>query len=120
MAFALITGASKGIGKAIAHKLAASGYNLLLVARNEDLLQQVAAELMQAHPVKAHYRAVDLSLPHAAQDVFNWCAAGQYDVAMIVNNAGYGLSGKFETYALSAHLQMMQVNMNAVVELTYL
>lgn len=120
MSFALITGASKGIGKSIAAQLASKGYNLVLVARNETLLQSVALELHKQYNVTVNIAAMDLGKEGAAQELFDWCQSKNYDISVLINNAGYGLSGKFETYALSAHLQMMQVNMNAVVELTYL
>ncbi|MER3471216.1 MAG: NAD(P)-dependent oxidoreductase [Chitinophagaceae bacterium] len=120
MSLALITGASKGIGKAIAFQLAAKGNNLLLVARNEQLLQSVAEEIKKVYPIAVDYFAIDLSQQGAAKKIFDWCQQKRYTVSILVNNAGYGLSGKFETYSLTDHLQMMQVNMNAVVELTHL
>lgn len=120
MSLALITGASKGIGKAIAFQLAAKGNNLLLVARNEQLLQSVAEEIKKVYPIAVDCFAIDLSQQGAAKKIFDWCQQKRYAVSILVNNAGYGLSGKFETYSLTDHLQMMQVNMNAVVELTHL
>jgi len=120
MSYALITGASQGIGKAIAQELAARKINLLLVARNEAALRTLAENLRQQHGVEAYYHAADLSLPGAATLVADWCRNGGYSIRYLVNNAGYGLSGAFEDYPLDAHRNMMQVNMNAVVELTYL
>lgn len=120
MGVALITGASKGIGKAIAFQLAAKGYDVLLVARNENLLQSVAEEIRSKHKVSVDYFAIDLALGGAAQQLHEWVKTRNYPVSVLVNNAGYGLSGKFDTYSLPDHLQMMQVNMNAVVELTHL
>jgi short-subunit dehydrogenase len=120
MAYALITGASKGIGKAIAFQLAAKGNDLILVARSEQLLQAVAEEIKKAHKVSVDFFAIDLAEQGAAQKLYNWCSEKGYSISVLVNNAGYGLSGKFDTYSLSDHLQMMQVNINAVVELTHL
>ncbi len=122
MEYALITGASKGIGRAIAEELAVRGYNLLLVARSGDLLRQVAGEITSRYTVKAEWLALDLSAPDAPQNVYEWCVDRQrvYDVKVLVNNAGYGLSGPFEKYTLAEHLNMMQLNMSTLVSLTSL
>lgn len=120
MDYALITGASKGIGKAIAEELAARGFNILLVARSGDLLQQVTGEITSRYRIKADYLALDLSAAGAGQQVFDWCRDKQYSVRVLVNNAGYGLSGPFEKYPLSDHLNMMQLNMTTLVSLTRL
>ncbi|HUC80943.1 MAG TPA: SDR family NAD(P)-dependent oxidoreductase, partial [Flavisolibacter sp.] len=87
MAFALITGASKGIGKAMAFELAASGYNLALVARSEDLLKQAAEEIQTKYKVEVRYLALDLSSLPAAQQVFDWSQQQRLDVSILVNNA---------------------------------
>ncbi|MBB1286688.1 SDR family oxidoreductase [Flavisolibacter sp. BT320] len=120
MSYALITGASKGIGKAIAFRLAAKGYNLALVARSEDLLQQVKTEIESKHKVTVAYLALDLSTPTGAQHVFQWASQQNFDTNVLVNNAGYGLSGAFESYPLEQHVNMLQVNCTALVQLTYL
>jgi short-subunit dehydrogenase len=120
MEYALITGASKGIGRAIARELASRGYNLLLVARSEDLLQQLATELTSRNGVAVDSLALDLSLSEASQNVYDWCRARNYDVSILVNNAGYGLSGPFEKYSLQEHLNMMQLNMSTLVGMTRL
>src|SRR5580693_2739694 len=120
MEYALITGASKGIGKAIAHELAARGFNLLLVARSEELLQETAARITTLYPVKADWLALDLSTAESPQNVYDWCRAKGYTVSVLVNNAGYGLSGPFEKYDAGQHLNMMQLNMSTLVSLTRL
>lgn len=120
MSYALVTGASKGIGKAIAFRLAAKGYNLALVARSEDLLQQVKAEIEAKHKISVAYLALDLSAPTGAQEVFQWASQNNFDTTVLVNNAGYGLSGAFESYPLEQHVNMLQVNCTALVQLTYL
>jgi uncharacterized protein len=119
MTYALITGASKGIGKAIALELAARKKNLLVVARNEQQLLQLKSEAGAKYGVEVHYLAMDLSRPHAARDVHQWCSQNKYAVDVLVNNAGYGLSGSFHSHALEDHLNMMQLNMNTVIEMTY-
>jgi uncharacterized protein len=120
MEYALITGASKGIGKAIAEELARRGFNLVLVARSGDLLKQVTGEITSRYRVKADWLALDLSAADAPQRVLAWCKDRSYTIQVLVNNAGYGLSGPFEKYGLDEHLNMMQLNMNAVVSLTRL
>lgn len=119
MAFALVTGASKGIGLAIARQLASRRKDLLLVARDEKLLQANCAALSSQYGVQAHYLALDLSQKDAALAVFDWCRQNGYAVDVLVNNAGYGLSGAFDSHPLAHHQNMLQLNMNVVVELTY-
>lgn len=120
MEYALITGASKGIGKYITEELARKGWNVLLVARSADLLKQGAAELTSRYTIKVDWLALDLSEPDAPQKVYDWCKQKEYLVRALVNNAGYGLSGPFEKYPWVEHLNMMHVNMNALVGLTRL
>ncbi len=120
MAYALITGASKGIGLAIAEELARRKFDLILVARSEQLLQQETQRLANTYGVGATYLAIDLAEANAAQHVFDWCAQKGYSIQMLVNNAGYGLSGPFERHSLSQHLDMLRVNNTTLVELCYL
>ncbi|MEZ0486206.1 SDR family NAD(P)-dependent oxidoreductase [Fibrella aquatica] len=120
MSYALITGASRGIGLAIATELARRKYNLLLVARSGDQLTSLSSQLASDHQVKVYSLAIDLADSTAPQKVFDWCKTNQYDVSVLVNNAGYGLSGQFEQYSVSDNLAMMQVNMTSLVELTQL
>ncbi len=115
MEYALITGASKGIGKAIAEELASKGFNVLLVARSEELLQKTADTITSRYTVKADFLALDLAGLNAAQNVYDWVRAKNYAVSAVVNNAGYGLSGPFEKYTLEEHLNMMQLNMQTMV-----
>jgi short-subunit dehydrogenase len=120
MNYALVTGASKGIGKAIATALASKGFNVLLVARSEPLLAQTAAEITSRYRVTADWLSLDLSHSSAPQNVYDWCLAKGYSVQALVNNAGYGLSGPFEKYTLDEHWNMMQLNMQTLVGLTRL
>ena len=120
MTYALITGASKGIGKAMALELASKNHQLLLVARSADLLKLTADEITSQYNVKVDYLATDLSSSNGAQVVYDWCISKNYTVDILINNAGYGLSGWFEKYSLEENLNMMQVNMTTCVALCQL
>lgn len=117
MKYALITGASKGIGKAMAEILAAKKSNLLLVARSGDLLASIAQSLKSTYQIETDWLSVDFTEAGAANKIHQWCQEKNYSIDILINNAGYGLSGSFETYAAKAHTDMMQVNMNVLVEL---
>jgi short-subunit dehydrogenase len=121
MSYALITGASKGIGKAIAFDLAAKGYHLLLVARSEQLLSDVKAEIGRSFPtVQVAYRSADLSTSTSAQEIFDWTQQQGISISILVNNAGFGLSGRFDSHPLDQHLNMLQVNCTTLIQLTHL
>ncbi|HZX72819.1 MAG TPA: SDR family oxidoreductase, partial [Cyclobacteriaceae bacterium] len=119
MKYALITGASKGIGKAIAWELAAKGYNLLLVARSESLLREGAEAIKNKHAVSVDYLPVDLSESQSALKIKEWCTSKNYPVSILINNAGYALWGNFEKLRLEEQTNMMTLNMQAVVNLSY-
>ncbi|HWY99256.1 MAG TPA: SDR family NAD(P)-dependent oxidoreductase, partial [Bacteroidia bacterium] len=120
MAYALITGGSKGIGKALAEKLAAKKYNILLVARSENLLKENAAELEKKFGVKTDFFVADISTQDSAKKIADWCNSKNYDVSLLINNAGYGLGGAFSALSLDEQLNMMQLNMQSLVQLTHL
>jgi uncharacterized protein len=120
MPFALITGASKGIGKSIAELLAARGFDLLLIARSEDLLEQVAKEISRATNRNCQWLALDLAGEQAAETIYEYCNKNQMAVSVLVNNAGYGLSGKFEKYTVEEHTDMLRVNIITLTKLTRL
>lgn len=111
---ALITGASSGLGRDIARELAARGFDLVLVARREERLKLLAAEL----PVKCEIICADLSDAAAVYEVYHR-VRGE-DLRVLVNNAGFGLFGAFEATDLSAELRMLDVNVRAVHILTKL
>lgn len=115
--YALITGSSKGIGKSLAINLAKKGYNLLLVARSGEILDELKDKIQSSYNVVVHTLAVDLSEVDAASRVHAWCLP--YNVSILINNAGYGLWGKFENLSLKEQMNMLQLNMNTLVELTY-
>ena len=111
MSYALITGASKGIGKAIAEELAQKGFNILLVARSENLLRENAEEIKKKFKVQCDYLPEDLADPASVQQIFNWCNENHYPVSVLVNNAGFGICGPFDNSSLPENMNMMQVNM---------
>ena len=119
MAIALITGASKGIGKAIAEELAKRKTDVLLIARSEHLLKEITQSLHTAYGINADYLALDLASEGAAKKIYSWCHEKNYNINMLINNAGYGLSGHFENHTLEQHLDVMKVNMSIIVELCF-
>ncbi|RYZ00817.1 MAG: SDR family oxidoreductase [Chitinophagaceae bacterium] len=119
MTYALITGASRGIGRAMAREWAGRGHNVLLVARSESLLAREAEAIRAEFKVSADFLAADLSDPASAARVFYWCHEKGYVVDTLINNAGFGASGAFDEVPLAEQLSMMQVNMNTLVSLTH-
>jgi len=119
MAYALVTGASRGIGRALALALAGCGYDLLLVARSEEALQELCSEIMLEHKRDANFLAIDLAEPEAAATVAAWAQQQTKDLVVLVNNAGYGLWGRFEQLPLAEQQNMLQLNMNLPVALTH-
>lgn len=111
---ALITGASAGLGRDMARELAARGYDLVLVARREERLRLLAAEL----PVHTEIICADLSDTQAVFDLY--ARVHGDDLAVVVNSAGFGLFGRFDETDLAAELRMLDVNCRAVHILTKL
>lgn len=117
--FALITGASKGIGKSMAIQLAKAGYHLLLVARSEAELQQLATQIQNSYSNKVFCLQADLSTDTAFSIVNNWARQHTDKLSILINNAGYGLWGDFEKLKLDQQMNMLSLNINAVLSLTH-
>lgn len=117
-AWALITGASSGIGLELAKLFGGDGWNLALVARDETRLQALAEELKARHKVEARVCPMDLSLPNAAGRLFE--SLRDVEIAALVNNAGFGCYGRFAEIPLETHQEMVQVNITALMDLTHL
>ncbi len=111
---ALITGASSGIGLDLAHLFAADGHDLILVARSEGKLRELARELEEKHKIAARVIPADLEERDAPRQLF---ASVHTPVDVLVNNAGFGLSGKFAETDLDRELAMIQVNITALTHL---
>jgi short-subunit dehydrogenase len=120
MAYSLITGASKGIGEAFAECLALEKRDLILVARSEDKLKELAFSLSNKHGIKVQYFALDLSAPNAPKQIIDSCIKQNLDLDILINNAGYGLHGAFADLSLEEQTNMIQLNILSLVQLTYL
>ncbi|HAO79797.1 MAG TPA: short-chain dehydrogenase [Verrucomicrobia subdivision 3 bacterium] len=114
----LVTGASSGIGLELARCFAADKSNLVLVARNTAALEKLAAELRREHQIEVHVLTADLARPESAREIFEQAGRGGITVDVLVNNAGFGLHGAFTELPLPRQLEIIQVNVTALVELT--
>jgi len=118
--WALVTGASAGIGWAFAEQLAAGGTHLVLTARRKARLDELAAKLSSRHQVKVETFAADLAQPGAPDAIYAYTQGKGIAVELLINNAGFGAHGEFRKMALARQLEMVQVNISAVLHLTHL
>ena len=116
---ALITGASSGLGVLFARELAVSRWPLVLVARRGERLEALAEELRRDHGVEVHPLAFDLTAPGAVAELVQELARRRVHVGTLINNAGAGLHGRFADLPLDSELQIMDLNMRSMVELTH-
>lgn len=114
----LITGASSGIGLELAKCFGAEGSRLVLTARNTEALQSLAGELRSLHNIDASVLTADLSLPEAPEQIFKELEGRGIAVDVLVNNAGFGAWGRFVELPLQRQLEILQVNINALIALT--
>ncbi len=119
MAYALITGASGGIGLCLARELAQRKIDLLLVARSVDKLSSICTELKKEFSIQAEYLSLDLSESNSVSSVMNWLKEKSYPVNILINNAGYGIWGTVESTSADKLNNMMQLNMNVVANLSH-
>lgn len=115
----LITGASSGIGETFARRLAASGHDLVLAARSEDKLAALAHELGSKHKISVEYVAIDLSEEGADRRLFEETERRGIEIAWLINNAGFGSMGDFAELDIDRELEMIRLNVAALVGLTH-
>ena len=118
--WALVTGASAGIGAALAEELALGGTNLVLTARRKDRLDTLAQGLAAAYKVRTEVFPSDLADPSAPEGLFAFTRENGIEIDLLINNAGFGRYGEFPSVEKQRLLDMVQVNCSAVVHLTYL
>ncbi len=116
---ALVTGASGGIGKELAQLFAADGHDVVLVARSAKKLEEIAGDLTKAHGIKAHVVVADLGDHAASAVVAEQVSRRGLTIDFLVNNAGFGSNGAFVDLELNRELEMIDVNVRALVELTH-
>jgi len=114
-----ITGASAGIGAALARIMAAERFDVVLTARRRERLEQLAKE-MSSHGIRAHVWPDDLADPAAPQRLYDKAKAEGLEIDILVNNAGFGARGLFEEIPLQRQLDMIAVNITALTALTHL
>jgi short-subunit dehydrogenase len=120
MPAALITGASTGIGKEYAYICAQEGYDVVLVARSEPKLQALAADIHEKTGCQAYVFARDLSRPTGPEELYNDIVCTKIPVEVLINNAGFGMVGKFWELDAGEQMEMVQLNMNALTVLSRL
>ena len=116
----LITGASSGIGEAFGHLLAQERANLILTARPEAKLQQLAKKLRQAHSIQVHVFPADLSQIEAPQQLIQQIQSAGLSVDLLINNAGFGKWTYFDQLPLSVFQEMVSLNIQGLMALSYL
>ncbi len=114
--FAVVTGASRGIGAEYARALGARGHDLLLVARDKDRLEHLAADLVQRYGIEAGWEIMDLAEPEAGHRLFAAARAQRPYVDVLVNNAGFGLYGAFVDMPSPKLQEMLRLHINTIVE----
>lgn len=115
--WAIVTGASSGIGEEFARKFASEGLNLILVARRKDRLEKLSGELMQQHKIETLVCAVDLASGSFLEEIKN--CIGEREVGLLVNNAGFGSTGEFVNASSEHEAKMVKVNCLAPIILTH-
>jgi short-subunit dehydrogenase len=118
--WALVTGASAGIGAALAEELARGGTNLVLTARRRERLEELAQKLEAAYKIQTKVFVADLTLADAPEIIFQFTKKQGIEIELLVNNAGFGAYGEFPAVESRKLTDMVQVNCAAVVHLTRL
>lgn len=117
--YTLITGASGGIGLALAHEFAAKNHNLVLVARSEDKLKSACKEISQKHGVNAEYIVFDLSEYSNLPKLYKIIDEKSLKIDTLVNNAGFGANGDFVNLDIAKQIEMVNLNISALMSLSH-
>ena len=117
---ALVTGASSGIGLEFARLLAQRGSNVLLVARSSERLEEIARELATSQSVETYVFTADLAQPEARERLLQFTRQRDLPVHLLVNNAGFGLLGKFHEIDWGDQAELLRLNVEALVQLTHM
>jgi len=117
--WALVTGASAGIGAEFCRQLAALGYSIVLVARREERLRALADSLIEQQGIDCRCYPADLSRPEAGRELLDYLRQEAITIEFLVNNAGYGVAGTFEESAWLKHQASLQVMLTSVCELSW-
>lgn len=115
--WAIVTGASSGIGEQFSHQLAKIGFNLIVVARNKEKLDNLQQQLQSRHGVKVDVITADLSDENSVETILSACV--NKDVGLLINNAGYGYKGGFDQQSLGDIKAMIQANSLSPLALTH-
>ncbi len=118
--WAVVTGASSGLGKEFARALAAKSWNVVLAARREEPMQVLATELRQRHGVQVVVESIDLSAPASSADLQRRLDARDINPDILINNAAFGLSGEFISQEPARLAEMLQLDIVSLTELTHL
>jgi len=118
--YALITGASSGIGECFARAFARRGHNLVLAARSASKLSDLAVTLVREHSIKAEVIAADLSVRDSAPKLAGTLRERNLPISVLVNNAAFGARGEFWKLPIDRQMAMVRLNINALAELTHL
>ena len=117
LSYALITGASSGIGYELALVFAENKYNVILIARREERLNHLARELEENYKVRAHILIRDLSQPQSVQEIYDWIKKNDIQVEILVNNAGFVVYGNISDTPWDDEQKMMQLHMHTSTHL---
>jgi short-subunit dehydrogenase len=120
MEYALITGATSGIGLEFANIMAKKGHHLILVARREEILLELKNKLEKQFKINVVIAAMDLSISNQAKVLYQFCVDQKLTVNCLVNNAGFGDYGVFDSSKFDTYQNMLQLNIMALTELTAL